>query len=213
MKVYTNDLIGFVELESYVGNDLTAVNAARVSFDKKSTAITEKDKELLGFLAKAGHHSPFEHIYLNFHVKAPIFVARQWFRHRIASYNEVSLRYTDAKMEFFTPNTTEYLTKRYKAAYDSAMIEYSFIKELLELEGETPKRARELARAVLPTGLYTEFKFSCNMRAAMHFIHLRSDSHAQPEIQAYANIIEDLLVCNIDFEHTVAAFRDAGGIA
>lgn len=195
---------GFVKLIDSMGDDKAAVEAARVSFsnhtNKEDRTMTERDKKLSSFLMDEGHFTPFEHLTLKLHVKAPIFVARQWFRSRIGvSYNEISRRYTSKQAdEFYVPDhirTQDKINKQgsvrskqkeleeqdialIDAAYQRAYQDY---KTLLD-HGV----AREMARMVLPVGQYTEFYFTVNIRALMHFLDLRADSHAQWEIQEYA---------------------------
>lgn len=188
---------GFVRLISVMGDDLTVVRAARVSTGAKSKG-PEKDKRLIEYLMSHRHETPFEHVVFTFHVKCPIFVARQWFRHRIASYNEKSGRYSEMSYEFYVPEkmriqhpknrqmsvpndgsvNDEKARKLMKSVFDRAFKVY---EELLEMGV-----ARELARIVLPLSLYTEFYWTVNMRSLMNFLSLRADSHAQWEIQQYA---------------------------
>ncbi|BBE31690.1 flavin-dependent thymidylate synthase [Tepiditoga spiralis] len=190
---------GFVKLIDFMGDDNAAIRAARVSYAGEMKN-DERDKKLLFYLMEHGHHSPFEHITFTFHIKTPIFVARQWFRHRIGmSYNEISRRYTSKYAEEFyipeqvrTQNTqnkqssdiikdkeiTEEAIKIFKKSYELA---YKNYKKLLEMG-----IAREMARMVLPVGQYTQFYMTTNVRALMHFLNLRADSHAQLEIQEYA---------------------------
>lgn len=214
---------GFVRLIDYMGDDKAAVEAARVSYynhtNVENRKMNEKDIKLSSFLMKEGHLSPFEHLVLKFHVKAPIFVARQWFRHRIGvSYNEVSRRYTSKHAdEFYIPNhiriqdtenkqgsikTNNFdlekkCIEQIKDAYENT---YNIYKQLLE-NGV----AREMARMVLPVGQYTEFYFTVNVRALMHFLDLRADSHAQWEIQEYAKAMAELFhsVFPITYKHYV----------
>jgi len=185
---------GFVELVDSMGSDLSIVRAARVSYGKTSSD-PEKDKKLIKFLLANDHGTPFEHVALTFHVKAPIFVVRQWMRHRIGnSFNEISGRYTEMKEEFYIPKqlrTQVGKNYQYEALMDSVnsieKIEahyedtFKLYKELLELGV-----AKEQARAILPLGLYTEFYWTVNARSLMHFISLRLDPHAQEEIRDYA---------------------------
>lgn len=198
---------GFVEFIDSMGDDKAAVEAARVSYgndtQKEDRTMTDKDKKLSSFLMDQGHFSPFEHLIMKFHVKAPIFVVRQWFRHRIGmSPNEMSRRYTSKQAdEFYIPDHIRAQdTKNKQGSFrtnqkeleqqDIALIEASYersyqdYKTLLE-HGV----AREMARMVLPVGQYTEFYITINLRALMHFIDLRADSHAQWEIQEYAKAL------------------------
>ncbi|PLV59178.1 FAD-dependent thymidylate synthase [Thermotoga sp. KOL6] len=179
---------GFVELIDMMGNDLSAVRAARVSFNME-LKDEKRDKHLVEYLMKHGHESPFEHIVFTFHVKAPIFVTRQWFRHRIASYNELSGRYSKLSYEFYIPSSKRFegydikvspeeIVRKISGIVDKA---YKMYTELLE-EGVP----REVARIVLPLNLYTRFYWTVNARSLMNFLNLRADSHAQWEIQQYA---------------------------
>lgn len=176
------DGIGYVRLVNHMGDDLTPVNAARVSYAKSSLAMTEKDERLIKYLMREGHGSPFEHAVFQFSVTAPLFVVRQWERHRIASYNEQSGRYVEMKPEFYTPNRT---VKRASA------ISYWFYKKLLV------KNKKELARIVLPLNLYTTFWWTVNARSLMNFISLRNSEHAQPEIKQYAEAIEAIFAAHM----------------
>lgn len=185
---------GFVDLVDCMGTDLSIVRAARVSYGKISTD-PEKDKKLIKFLLTNEHTSPFEHTALTFHVKAPIFVVRQWMRHRVGnSFNEISGRYTEMKEEFYIPKqlrTQVGKNYQYEALMDSVnsieKIEkhyqdtFNLYKELLETGV-----AKEQARSVLPLGLYTQFYWTVNVRSLMHFITLRNDIHAQEEIRDYS---------------------------
>jgi thymidylate synthase (FAD) len=192
---------GFVRLVEFMGGDQGVVDAARVSYGGKSKG-EEADRKLIAYLLKHKHETPFEHSVFKFHVKTPIFVMRQWIRHRMASYNEISARYTEVKDEFYIPTqwraqdvknkqgsvaspTLDHaaLTKTFAAQIDSAMAAY---KDLL---GQGV--ARELARMVLPVNSYTEFYWTINARSLMNFLSLRADVHAQWEIQQYAEAISE----------------------
>lgn len=187
MKITVLDK-GFVELVDVMGNDLSAVRAARVSYDM-DVLDEERDKKLIEFLLKNGHETPFEHIVFSFHVKCPIFVARQWFRHRIASYNELSGRYSKLSYEFYFPDPAR--LKRSNRNFDEKTV-----LEKIEEVTQTAYRVylellkmgipREVARIVLPLNLYTRFYWTVNARSLMNFLNLRADSHAQWEIQQYA---------------------------
>lgn len=192
---------GLVRLVDFMGGDAAVVQSARVSFGKGMTN-DERDKKLLFFLLANGHETPFEHSVFKFHIKCPIFVARQWFRHRIASYNEISGRYTEMKEEFCLPETlrrqktrnykyellddaeNDELRQRIQKHYDAS---FQLYQDLLE-KGV----AKEHARIVLPLSLYTQFYWTLNSRALMNFLRLRMEEHAQYEIRQYANIINDI---------------------
>ena len=199
---------GFVRLDAVMADDRSVVNSARVSFGKRVEEISDGDIGLINYLLKNQHGTPFEHNFFRLHVKAPIFVTREWFRHRIGwSYNEFSARYAEMNDEFFIPeikdfrtqvgvpgrysfepldevvavNASEVMTGHMRVAYDSYRL-------LLELGV-----AKELARVVLPVGTFTQFYATCNARSLMNFIELRADSHAQKEIRDYANALEQIL--------------------
>ena len=190
---------GFVRLVDFIGGDLRAVQSARVSFKGESKG-EERDKKLLEYLLANEHFTPFEHSVFQFHIKCPIFVARQWMRHRWGSYNEISSRYTEVKDEFYIPEkfriqdksnrqgsiesgnlNQEFLLSEYKKAIKNS---YQTYEKLLK-EGV----AKEMARMVLPVSQYTEFYWTINARSLLNFLKLRMDSHAQKEIREYANSI------------------------
>ncbi|WP_407081553.1 FAD-dependent thymidylate synthase [Marinitoga aeolica] len=189
---------GFIKLVDMLGNDRTAVKAARVSYGKE-TSTDERDKKLIHYLMEHKHHSPFEHQVFTFHVKTPMFIARQWMRHRIGSYNEISRRYTTKYAEEFyipdhiriqdTVNKQGSIRTNDEHMQNKAIniINYTYdylfetYNKLLEMGV-----AREMARMVLPMGQYTQFYWTVNTRSLMNFLNLRADSHAQWEIQQYA---------------------------
>jgi len=190
---------GFVKLVEFMGGDQRAVDSARVSFGSVSKGA-EQDKKLIEYLLANGHLSPFEHSVFQFHIKCPIFVARQWMRHRIASYNEISARYTEVQDEFYYPGAFRAQDRinrqgsvrsgaldqaKMLAVYDKAIkASYAAYSELLEAGA-----AREMARMVLPVAQYTQFYWSINARSLLNFISLRADAHAQHEIRQYADAI------------------------
>lgn len=192
------DGISALELLTVNGNDLQIVNAARVSYARHSTAFSEADQAILRRLIESGHETPFEQTFLQYHVRLPIFVARQWMRHRVGvSYNEQSARYTKMEEKFYVPQEWRNKKQEYlnldaqgKAAADMEAKEtYSKAIEAVVQAYEKLLSAgvpRELARGVLPVSLYTQFVFACNMRSLFHFAELRADCHAQWEIQQYA---------------------------
>src|SRR5436190_5651213 len=192
------DKISSVELVRVSGSDLDIVNAARVSYGKISTEVSERDQKLIAFLMEHNHTSPFEHNQLSFRIKAPIFVGRQWMRHRMNSYNEISYRYTKSALEFYIPPKwrsqdtknkqasigsfdNEEFTQKFKEAIEQSVKSYTFLLE--------SGVGRELARAVLPLSTYTEFIFTCNLHSLMHFLKLRLHAGAQYEIQQYAHCL------------------------
>ncbi len=169
---------GFVELTDLFGGDVAAVRAARISYMSKSDP--SRDRNLVDFLLKQGHESPFEHIVFTFKVKAPIFVARQWFRHRIGSFMERSGRYTEFEEEFYVP-TSERANGQEKVIENAFKIAFETYRSLLKNGVK-----REVARTVLPMSLYTQWYWTVNARSLMNFLNLRADTHAQREIQLYA---------------------------
>lgn len=175
---------GFVKLVDSMGDDTSVVRAARISHGKEPID-EQRDRKLLEHLLKSGHESPFEHIVFTFHVKCPIFVARQWMRHRIASYNELSGRYTELADEFYLPDfekrikeKNEQVKEIFEQAYE---VSYQYYKQLLDFGLQ-----REIARLVLPLATYTQFIWTVNGRSLMNFLSLRADSHAQWEMQQFA---------------------------
>jgi thymidylate synthase (FAD) len=198
---------GFVRLIEHMGSDLNIANAARVSFGKSKTTFDSTDKRLLGYLAEHGHTSPFRHTAITFHIKAPIFVFRQWMKHRIASeFNEISGRYIEFKEnEFFVPNQFRQQSKENKQGSEGEINECNVVcAKALFLETCHNSIAsykklialgvcREQARCVLPLGLYSEAYWTVSLQAAAHFIKLRTDSHAQWEIQQYANAVRSII--------------------
>ncbi len=190
---------GFVRLVEFMGGDRAVVQAARVSLGQ-GLKTPERDRRLINYLMKHEHGTPFEHAVFKFHVKAPIFVAREWFRHRIASYNEISQRYTEVKSEFYVPAKLRRPVKGNKQASEVAdfpneeelmgkiretyTLVYRTYRELLE-----SGVARELARIVLPLGTYTQFYWTVNARSLMNFLRLREAPEAQSEIREYAKVI------------------------
>jgi thymidylate synthase (FAD) len=197
---------GFVRLIDHMGTDLTVVNAARVSFGKRKESFDAKDAELVDYLAQHEHTAPFRHAYLTFHVKAPIFVFRQWMKHRIASdFNEISGRYVEFREdEFFVPESFRQQAKVNKQGSEGEIEEANrtaamdaFLKACHQSVAQYKKLielgvCREQARCVLPLGLYSEVYWTASLQAVAHFLHLRLDSHAQWEIRQYAQAVRDL---------------------
>lgn len=193
---------GFVKLVEFMGGDQRAVDSARVSFGSVSKG-SEQDKKLIEYLVANAHLSPFEHSVFQFHIKCPIFVARQWMRHRIASYNEISARYTEVQDEFYYPEAFRAQDninrqgslrsgtldqEKMMAVYDESIkASYAAYGKLIEAGA-----AREMARMVLPVAQYTQFYWSINARSLLNFIQLRLDGHAQYEIRRYAAAIQDI---------------------
>ncbi len=187
-----------------MASDLAVVNGARVSFARLKTEMDEVDEGLIRFLMREKHASPFEHAVFRFHVRCPIFVAREWMRHRWSSFNEFSLRYAKATDDFYvpaaedvrtqvgkpgaysfdpvTPEVAEQTREELTALYEQAFATYERLVEA--------GVAREVARCALPVGAYTEFYWTVNARSLMNFVSLRNAEMAQREIRYYAEAVE-----------------------
>jgi thymidylate synthase (FAD) len=216
---------GFVRLDEAMASDLSVVNAARVSFARRKEEMDDADRGLIRFLLRERHGTPFEHNAFRFHIRAPIFVAREWFRHRVGSFNEFSMRYAKATDDFYVPAPEDVRTQvgkpgsysfeqvepdlaettrdEIRAVYETAFAAYERLVE----QGV----ARELARSVIPVGAYTEFYWTVNARSLMNFVSLRAAETAQREIQRYADACERFLAEEMPV--TYQAFVDAGRTA
>lgn len=220
---------GFVRVIDYMGDDGAIVQAARVSYGKGTKKVNE-DKGLINYLMRHRHTTPFEMCEIKFHVKMPIFIARQWLRHRTANVNEYSARYSIVKDEFYLPASNviaeqsesnrqgrdEILTPDQAATVlqllkqDSEQT-YKNYQEMLnadedgnKLDQDKPSLARELARMNLTLNYYTEFYWKVDLHNFLHFLSLRADSHAQHEIRVYALAMLDVLKKWVP--HTYEAF-------
>jgi len=197
---------GFVSLVDHMGSDISVVNSARVSFGKRTEELRPRDEKLIKYLWEHKHSSPFRHATVQIHIKAPIFVLRQWMKHQIGcSWNEASLRYIEFDGDYHQP---EFFRKQSKDNKQGSFGELGLAQELEAqsifeeacLNAISSYRAllskgvcREQARCVLPLSLYTECYWTCSLQALMHFLVLREDSHAQKEIQEYAVAIRQLV--------------------
>lgn len=203
---------GVVRLVDHMGDDRRIVDAARVSY-QKGTKATSDDRGLIRYLLRNRHTTPFEKVRFEFHVKLPIFIARQWMRHRMGSFNEISARYSEAEDCFYTPrqmrkqsksnrqgSSGETIDVDIEGTYSSAYEEYTALLE----QGV----AREQARTVLPVGIYTEFYWTVDLWNLMHFLSLRLDGHAQQEIQDYGRAILSLVREHCDLGYSLEAFQD-----
>ncbi len=213
---------GFVRLDAAMADDLSVVNAARVSFARRKEALDEADEGLVRFLMRERHGTPFEHNSFRFHVRCPIFVAREWFRHRVGSFNEFSMRYARATDEFYVPAPEDVRTQVGKpGAYSFEPVEPELaeqtraaLEDVYEHAFSTYERlveagvARELARSVLPVGAYTEFYWTINARALMNFVSLRAAETAQREIRRYAEAIERFLAERMPITHAAFVAND-----
>jgi thymidylate synthase (FAD) len=197
---------GFVRLVDYLGGDSRVVQSARVSYGEGSKTYRE-DAALIDYLLRNSHTSPFEQVVLTFHVKLPIFVARQWIRHRTARLNEISGRYSVMKDDFYIPETGDIAlqsTDNKQGRSDAALEEGSAEKIRLAFAEDQKAAyaaysslldeglARELARINLPLSLYTEWYWQIDLHNLFHFLKLRLDGHAQKEIRLYAEILFEI---------------------
>jgi thymidylate synthase (FAD) len=192
---------GFIILKRSMGDDSAVAEAARVSLDQDELTGLEpdRDEKLIRYLLRNRHTSPFEHVVFTFIVQAPIFVLRQWHRHRTQSYNEVSARYTEMEDMFFipAPETIGVQSKSNRQVRDvgenpnaqkaSRLIETSLKESYLKYQELLGMQVpRELARVVLPLAIYSRMYATVNLHNLMHFIGLRDDPGAQPEVRVYA---------------------------
>jgi thymidylate synthase (FAD) len=192
---------GFVRVVDYMGDDAAVVQAARVSYGKGTRAVSE-DRGLIRYLMRHRHTTPFEMCELKLHVKLPIFVARQWIRHRMASVNEISARYSILDREFYLPRAEDLAVQsaNNKQGRGEALDAEAAARVLALLQRDATQActtyeallddeglARELARVNLPLSMYTHWKI--DLHNLMHFLALRLDGHAQYEIRAYAEVI------------------------
>lgn len=200
---------GYVQIIDYMGSDLDIVQAARISYGPSAKAITE-DRGLLRYMYRHGHTSPFEMCEIKFRCKMPIFVARQWIRHRTANVNEMSLRYTEAPDEFYVPTLecVQLQSRDNKQGRDT-MTELSDgqreqVVRMLTAHDEQSYAlyhelavdlgiAKELSRTALGVSLYTQWIWKCDLHNLLHFLSLRLDSHAQYEIRVFAEAMADFV--------------------
>jgi thymidylate synthase (FAD) len=197
---------GFVMLESSMGSAVTIVNAARVSMGRRVEEISEPDRRLLRYLWEHEHTSPFRHVQLQFHIKAPVFVLRQWMKHQVGcAWNEISGRYVTFEQQAWTPaawrsqspmikqgsggdlddETNERAAELYAAAMRASFHAYEALLAL--------GVAKEQARLALPLCLMSECYWTASLQAVLHFLRLRQDGHAQAEIRAFADAVRALV--------------------
>jgi len=199
---------GHLELVSLCANDLDVVNAARVSFNQESDEMDERNIGLIRYLMRERHGTPFEQGYFKFRVKAPIFVFREWHRHRIGnSFNEWSARYSELKNEFYVPGINKVLEQfgkpgNYEYKPMPEFIARSFRHMLYITNAESYRNyksaldmgvSKQQARILLSVNIYSEMIWSCNPRSLMHFVSLRNSDQAQAEIREYAQVAEKYL--------------------
>jgi len=197
---------GFVRLIDYMGGDESIVQAARVSYGKGTKTVNE-DRGLIRYLMRHLHTTPFEMVELKFHVKLPIFVARQWIRHRTANVNEYSGRYSVMKDEFYIPEhgAIHFQSLRNKQGRSEDEVPEELRGKVLEILTSSQQKlygeyegmlesdiARELARINLPLSLYTEWYWKIDLHNLFHFLRLRIDPHAQYEIRVYGEVMAEM---------------------
>lgn len=200
---------GYVRLVESMGSDLSIVRSARVSYnaDWRTGEDEGKDEKLIDYLIRNRHTTPFESVTFTFEIKAPIFVFRQWHRHRTWSYNEISARYTELPDEFYIPlivdiGTQSQTTKQARSIQELSQEEMQKRTEQREIYEESCREMftlyktllrdgwpRELARACLPVSTYSKMFATVNLHNLFHFLKLRLDPHAQYEIRVYAEAI------------------------
>lgn len=204
---------GLIRVIDYMGDDAAICQAARVSYGRGTKAVSD-DRGLIRYLMRHWHSTPFEMCEVKFHVKLPIFVARQWIRHRTANVNEYSARYSVMDREFYIPAPEQLAAQSVvnnqgrgqvlegaEAARvldllrEDAMRAYDHYEDMLTPDADTGKLglARELARMNLPANVYTQWYWKIDLHNLFHFLRLRADVHAQYEIRVYAQIMGDIV--------------------
>ena len=207
---------GFIEVVDTLGNDLTVVNSARVSFGKRKETWTKSDERLVRYLSKYKHYSPFRHLQVQFHVKAPEFVMRQWYKHVVGiettsnsstkdhAWNEISGRYVEVE-DFYTPEVWRKQSEENKQASEVVLEDLQqfrmndtyeqFMRSVRMTYDRMIKAgiAKEQARIILPLNQYTEVYWTASFQAIMNFIELRNEPTSQWEIQQYAKVMLNLM--------------------
>ncbi len=213
IKVGSDGFVCLVDSMPRENLDSAIVQAARVSYAGGTTA-TRSDEGLIRYLLRHWHNTPFEMVEFKFHIKMPIYIARQHLRHRTASVNELSGRYSVMPTEFFTPDEFRKQSQTNKQSSEGVLENADPTKinkhceESFQLYNELLEQGccRELARAHLPLSTYTEFYWKINLHNLMHYLQLRMEAGAQKEIQDYANAIYELVKDKVPF--TMKAFSD-----
>jgi thymidylate synthase (FAD) len=205
---------GFIEVVDSLGNDLTVVNSARVSFGKRKETFDKSDERLVRYLAKYKHYSPFRHLQVQFHIKAPEFVMRQWYKHVVGiettsnsatkdhAWNEISGRYVPVE-DFYTPTVFRKQSEDNKQATEGAIEDQDKALQhwntaMLHVKDQYQKLldmgvGKEQARAILPLNQYTEVYWTASFQAIANFIELRAEKTSQWEIQEYAKVLQNLM--------------------
>jgi thymidylate synthase (FAD) len=206
---------GFIEVVDSLGNDLTVVNSARVSFGKRKETFDKSDERLVRYLAKYKHYSPFRHLQVQFHIKAPEFVMRQWYKHVVGiettsnsatkdhAWNEISGRYVPVE-DFYTPSVFRKQSEDNKQATEGAIDDQAKALHHWEMAMFHTKKqyqklldmgvGKEQARAILPLNQYTEVYWTASFQAIVNFIELRAEKTSQWEIQEYAKVMKELMI-------------------
>ncbi|WP_299687505.1 FAD-dependent thymidylate synthase [uncultured Tateyamaria sp.] len=210
---------GFVRVIDYMGDDSAICQAARVSYGRGTKSV-QNDEGLIRYLMRHWHSTPFEMCEIKLHVKLPVFVARQWIRHRTANVNEYSARYSILDREFYIPEpdalaaqsvvnnqgrgealSGEEAERVLRYLRDDAMRSYDHYEEMISQDGQQGL-ARELARMNLPANIYTQWYWKVDLHNLFHFLRLRADAHAQYEIRVYADAI-----CEVVKDWVPAAYK------
>ncbi|WP_435310401.1 FAD-dependent thymidylate synthase [Primorskyibacter sedentarius] len=219
---------GFVRVIDYMGDDSAICQAARVSYGRGTKSV-QNDEGLIRYLMRHWHSTPFEMCEVKLHVKLPVFVARQWIRHRTANVNEYSARYSILDREFYIPEpealaaqsvvnnqgrgealTGEEADRVLRYLRDDAMRAYDHYEEMIGQEGQQGL-ARELARMNLPANIYTQWYWKVDLHNLLHFLRLRADAHAQYEIRVYADAICNVVADWVPFAYKAFADYRMGG--
>ncbi len=232
IATYESDGIGVldhgkVSLIAESADDLDVVNAARVSLHAEEYEMNDKNKGLIKFLMRERHGTPFEHGFFKFRIKAPLFVFREWHRHRVGhSYNEWSARYSQLDPVFYIPSVENVVEQQGKpgnyefSAHHDREVAQRFVDALKdECENDYEQYqwaidsgiARQQARLFLPVNIYSEMIWSCNPRSLMHFLSLRNTNNAQWEIKQFAEVVEEFFFVAMPI--TAKAFVDGGRVA
>lgn len=219
---------GFVRVIDYMGDDSAICQAARVSYGRGTKSV-QNDEGLIRYLMRHWHSTPFEMCEVKLHVKLPVFVARQWIRHRTANVNEYSARYSILDREFYIPEPEalaaqsvvnnqgrgealqgEEADRVLRYLRDDAMRAYDHYEEMIGQDGQQGL-ARELARMNLPANIYTQWYWKVDLHNLLHFLRLRADAHAQYEIRVYADAICNVVADWVPFSYKAFADYRMGG--
>lgn len=195
---------GWIGLVDRMGDETSVVNAARVSFGKRRTALDDRDRTLIRYLIEHRHTSPLEHVVFTFLVHCPLFVRSQWHRNRTWSFNEVSRRYTEVDIEFYVPPQLRgQASNDRQASVATGELDQDGLREAIENHHRESLDlyqkllndgvCREQARGILPQNLFTTFWGTVDLGNLLHFLDLRDSAHAQWEIRAYAQAIKQLV--------------------